>query len=792
MPYTLNVNGKPTTVDVPADMPLLWVLRDVLDLKGTKFGCGIGQCGACTVHLNGKPVRSLPDAACRPPAGNADHDDRRAVDRRLASAAAGLDGARRAAVRLLPGRPDHVGRGAARHEAEADRRRHRHGHERQPLPVRHLPAHPRGDPPGRRARRRPPTPPAAAPAAVRSKGGRHDDTGHVDRRRSCGSPRSPAAACCRRPSSSSRSPMASRSPARRAGADRPNAFIQHRAGRHRHHHRQEPGDRPGREDDAADADRRGAGRRLEGRADRAGRPRRREVRRPGRGRQHGARRTTGTPMRRVGAAGRSCWWRPRRRPGACRKPSARRPRARPAHRAKRSLALRRARRQGRDAAAARPRRRVHAQGSEGLQDHRQLDPGVDNPTIVTGKPLFGIDVTVPGHAVRRVRQVPGVRRQGGRAPTSTRSRRCPACGTPSSSKAATELRGTAARAASRSSPTPGGRRRARARSSKVTWDEGATRAAEQRRVRRSARRSCRSSRRQHASQRRRRRRGAARGRQGRRGARTPIRSSAHAPLEPQNCTAHFKDGKLEIWSPTQTPQAGRAAGRAHAGHPRDDITIHLMRIGGGFGRRLTNDYMVEAAWIAQGRRRAGEAAVDARRRHAARLLPAGGLPLPQGRGGRRGQDGRLAGPLRRASARATQFARPAPAISADEFPARFVPNFALGCASSMPLGVPTGALRAPGSNGYRVRVPVVHRRAGARGRQGPAAVPPRPASSEPQAAPREPGPRRRLQPRRACAACSSWWREKSAGARRKLPTGTGIGVGVPLQPPRLLRRGRPR
>ncbi len=58
MKYTLNVNGQSRTVDVAPDTPVLWVLRDNLELVGTKFGCGIGQCGACTIHLNGVPARA--------------------------------------------------------------------------------------------------------------------------------------------------------------------------------------------------------------------------------------------------------------------------------------------------------------------------------------------------------------------------------------------------------------------------------------------------------------------------------------------------------------------------------------------------------------------------------------------------------------------------------------------------------------------------------------------------------------------------------------------------------------
>ena len=74
---------------------------------------------------------------------------------------------------------------------------------------------------------------------------------------------------------------------------------------------------------------------------------------------------------------------------------------------------------------------------------------------------------------------------------------------------------------------------------------------------------------------------------------------AHAPLEPQNCTAHMQGDRMVIWAPTQNPGSGRSLVSKTLGIPQTNIDVHITRCGGGFGRRLSNDYMVEAAWIAK-------------------------------------------------------------------------------------------------------------------------------------------------------------------------------------------------
>jgi len=178
---------------------------------------------------------------------------------------------------------------------------------------------------------------------------------------------------------------------------------------------------------------------------------------------------------------------------------------------------------------------------------------------------------------------------------------------------------------------------------------------------------------------------------------------SHAPLEPQNCVAQWKDGKLEIWSPSQTPQRGRDMLKALFALRDEDITQHMVQAGGGFGRRLSNDYAVEVAYISK---QIGGTPVkllwtrEDDMRHD--FYRPGGFHYLKG-----GLDasGALAawsghfvsyGPMNPPANAPNTFA-PSANIPATEFPSGFVPNFAIH-ASLIPLGVPTGALRAPRSN----------------------------------------------------------------------------------------------
>ncbi|MBB5687756.1 xanthine dehydrogenase family protein molybdopterin-binding subunit [Sphingobium boeckii] len=171
---------------------------------------------------------------------------------------------------------------------------------------------------------------------------------------------------------------------------------------------------------------------------------------------------------------------------------------------------------------------------------------------------------------------------------------------------------------------------------------------------------------------------------------------AHATLEPQNCTALYQNGQIEIWAPSQQPQPGRELIAKELGIPLDKQIVHITRIGGGFGRRLNNDYMAQAAAIAKALPGVPVQLLWSREDDTRRdfYRPGGWHEFEAGVDG----DGKIVAFTNHfatfgADGKSQRFAN----MAERHFPARLVPNLAF-TQSYMKIGIPMGALRAPTSN----------------------------------------------------------------------------------------------
>lgn len=318
--------------------------------------------------------------------------------------------------------------------------------------------------------------------------------------------------------------------------------------------------------------------------------------------------------------------------------------------------------------------------------------GVDNPGIVTGKRLFGLDHKVPGmlHAtyqrcpvpggkvkssnVDKIKTLPGVKDafvlEGGDDPTALVS------------GVAIVAESTWAALSAR-------------KQLQVTWDEGEiephSSAAYEAKAAELAKQGGKEARKDGDVE------------AAFKGAKKVVEAAysypflSHANLEPQNCTAHAKADSVEIWAPTQTPGGGQELVAKTLGVAKEKVTVHMLRIGGGFGRRLMNDYMVEAAAISK------KAGVPVKLTWTREddmhhdLYRPGGFHFLKGAVDAGGKISAWANHFVTFCAPGGNEPLRGAGMSAEELPARFLQNYRLE-QSMIPSRAPTGYLRAPGSN----------------------------------------------------------------------------------------------